>query len=334
MGQIIIPLANITGNLQLALFIYVIFQAILTCFAFSYSILYMHQRLNLNSGFAFIVFLIYAIFPLFPGSVQTISKDSMNAWLFVFFTIDFLEVIRTKGASLDSAYRFDLFMLLSWACCVTKKVSFYGVILSLFLVLLLVRKNRKKIIIMLVGGVVLMQFIWPVVMNKTDITAGGKTEMLSIPYQMTARYVKEHPDDITPEEYAVLDKMLYMGNLAERYDPVSADPVKGFAFYERFENSDYADYIKVWVSQGLRHPGSYINALLAMESGWFSWTKYYPVIDMNWHSQLNTNFFSEASTIRPEPIKTWASVYQRLLDKLYEIPVVGLLFTYGLYAVL
>ncbi len=334
MGWLIIPLANLIGNLQVAMFVYVIIQAILTCLAFSYSLLYAHRKLKIGSGLAFIFLLIYAIHPILPGSVQTISKDSLNAWIFVFFTVSFLEVIRTKGESLDSAYRFDLLILLSWACCVTKKVSFYVVILSLLLALLVIRRNRKKIIVMLVVGVALMQFIWPAVMNMTGITSGGKTEMLSLPYQMTARYVKEHPDDVSPEEYAVLDKMLSMGSLADRYDPVSADPVKGFAFYERFEGSDYTDYIKVWVSQGLRHQGSYINALLAMESGWFSWTKYYPVIDMNWHSQLNTNFFSEASTIRPEPIKTWASVYQRLLDKLYEIPVVGLLFTYGLYAVL
>lgn len=334
MGQLIVPLANATGNLQIAFFVYVILQSMVTCLGLAYSLTYMYQKLKVGSGFVFIAFLIYSFLPIFPGSVQMIGKDSLNSWIFVFFTISFTEIVRTRGEILDSAYERDLFILLAWASCVTKKVSFYVVLLSMLLLIAVVKKNRKKIGVILLCGVLLMQVAWPRIMSATGIVPGGKTEMLSLPYQMTARYVKEHPDDISEEEYAVIDKMLYMNSLADRYDPVSADPVKGFAFYERFETSDYVDYIKVWAAQGMRHPMTYVNAVLAMESGWFSWTKYYPVMDMSWHSQLNKSFFSEDSTVRPERTGKIAREYQGLLDKLYETPVVGFLFTYGLYSAL
>ena len=39
------------------------------------------------------------------------------------------------------------------------------------------------------------------------------------------RQHEKNPDDITDDEYAVIDKMLFIGSLADRYDPVSADPV-------------------------------------------------------------------------------------------------------------
>ena len=55
---------------------------------------------------------------------------------------------------------------------------------------------------------------------------------------------------------------------------------------------------------------------------------------MSWHNQLNPNIFSEASTVRPELTGKLAVGYQGLLDKLHGIPVVGLPFTYGLYAAL
>ena len=112
----------------------------------------------------------------------------------------------------------------------------------------------------ILGSILLFMVAWPWTMKFTGIVPGGKREMLSIPFQMTARYVKEHPDDITEEESEVIDKMLYMETLAERYDPVSADPVKGFAFYEIHNTPDYLDYIRVWFRQGCRHPGSYVNA--------------------------------------------------------------------------
>ena len=334
MGWLIVPIANAIDNLQIAFFIYVLLQSFITCLALSCSLIYMQKKLQTGSGFIFAAFLIYSLLPVFPGSAQMIAKDSLNAWIFVFFTIFFVEIVRTKGESIGSAYQRNQFIIAAFALCATKKVSFYVVAISLFLLLLVIRKNRKTVGVILIAGVILFQAAWPMIMSAAGITSGGKTEMLSLPFQMTARYVKEHPDDIREDEYMVIDKMLYMDGLADRYDPVSADPVKGYAFYERFEGKDYVEYIKVWAAQGLRHPDSYWNALLAMESGWFSWTKYYPLMDMNWHSQLNPGFFSEASTVRPEKIGQLASGYQKLLDTLYKIPVIGVLFTYGLYAAL
>ena len=246
----------------------------------------------------------------------------------------FMELVRTGGTSLHSRSNYEALILTVWAMCAAKKVGIYVAVISLLLVLPAIRRNRKKIELLIMGSILLFMVAWPWTMKFTGIVPGGKREMLSIPFQMTARYVKEHPDDITEEESEVIDKMLYMETLAERYDPVSADPVKGFAFYEIHNTPDYLDYIRVWFRQGCRHPGSYVNAFFAMESGWFSWTKYYPLLNMDWHSQLNTTVFSEASTVRPPVIKGLAEDFQKMLDDLYENPLLRLIFTYAFYAAL
>ena len=44
----------------------------------------------------------------------------------------------------------------------------------------------------------------------------------------------------------------------EVYDPLFADPVKGYT--QMAESSDYKDYIIVWLKQGLRHPMTYIDS--------------------------------------------------------------------------
>lgn len=334
MGVTMIPLASATGNLQIAFFIYVLLQAFITCLAFSYTLVYMYRTLKVGTGFTMVCFLIYSLLPLFPSSAQLISKDSLTAWIFVFFTVMFMEMVRTGGASLDSRSNYEVLILTVWAMCATKKVGIYVAVISLLFVLPAIRRNRKKIELLIMGSILLFMVAWPWTMKFTGIVPGGRREMLSIPFQMTARYVKEHPDDITEEESEVIDKMLYMETLAERYDPVSADPVKGFAFYEIHNTSEYLDYIRVWFRQGCRHPGSYVNAFFAMESGWFSWTKYYPLLNMDWHSQLNTTVFSEASTVRPPVIKGLADDFQKMLDDLYENPLIRLIFTYAFYAAL
>ena len=334
MGAFIIPLASKVGNLQISLFIFVLLQAFFTCLAFAYSLVYMWRTLRVGNVFTFICFAVYCLLPLYPASVQVISKDAMSAWIFVFFTVFFIELIRTKGKSLDIEINRYMLVLCCWAYCATKKVGIYVVVISLIAAGITIAKHKKRVLLYAGALIMLFNIIWPMVMGHFGIIGGGKTEMLSLPFQMTARCVKEYPDDITPEEYASIDRILYIRDLPIRYDPTSADPVKGFAFYERFTNEEYAAYIKTWVKQGLRHPDSYVNAVLAMESGWFSWTEYVPLLNMDWHGQLNTQIFSEESTVRPEGIRQAADLYQKLLDRLYKIPILGLLFTYGLYAAL
>ena len=95
-----------------------------------------------------------------------------------------------------------------------------------------------------------MNIIMPVVNNAFQIIPGGKQEMLSLPFQMTARYVKNYEDEITEEEYIVLDKVLTMEDLVDRYDPINADPVKDY--YQKGEDSDYVEYIKVWFKTGFK----------------------------------------------------------------------------------
>ena len=46
MGLLIIPIVELTGNWHIAIFIYVLFQALLTSLAFSYSILYIRKNLD------------------------------------------------------------------------------------------------------------------------------------------------------------------------------------------------------------------------------------------------------------------------------------------------
>ena len=334
MGGVIIPLTTITGNLQAAFFIYVLVQSFLTCLAFSYTLTYMHDKLRVGTGFTLTAFLIYCILPIFPASSQVIGKDSLAAWIFVYFTVFIIEIVRTGGEWLNTGFNCCIFLAVLWLCCATKKVGVYVTVLTLAVLAFTVSKHRDRILACAAVIFLIFNVLWPRIMTAAGITSGGKTEMLSIPFQMTARYVKENPDDITKEEYKAIDNILYISSLPDRYDPVSADPVKGFASYERFQTSDYVNYIKAWVSQGKRHPDSYINALLAQESGWFSRTEYIPLLNMDWHSQLNTQIFSEEVTVRPEQIKTAADRYQKMIDRLYRIPAAGILFTYGFYAAL
>ena len=119
-----------------------------------------------------------------------------------------------------------------------------------------------------------------VVMPALDITPGSRREMLSIPFQQTARFVQKHDganagieggtDDglVSEEERRVIDRVLGYGTLASRYDPDKSDAVKN-GFNEDATTQDLAAYFAVWAKMFLRDPESYISAVVNNYYGYF-----------------------------------------------------------------
>lgn len=91
--------------------------------------------------------------------------------------------------------------------------------------------------------------------------------MLSVPFQQTARYLREYPDDVTASEKKAINRILDYDVLAEKYNPELSDPVK-ITFRFRDNDDDpkldgyMKDYFKAWFAMLRRHPGVYIQATL------------------------------------------------------------------------
>ena len=129
-----------------------------------------------------------------------------------------------------------------------------------------------------------------VFMPAHDITPGSKREMLSIPFQQTARFVQKHDglnsgvqpvvkDDgtveeptsdglVTQHEREVIDRVLVYGNLGRRYNPDKSDAVKN-CFNEDASDADIKEYFKVWAEMFHKDPESYISALINNYYGYF-----------------------------------------------------------------
>ena len=186
----------------------------------------------------------------------------------------------------------------------------------------------KNISIIIASLVIFTFLIQPILFKKFDIKPGGKQEKYSMLFQQTARYVKEHPKDVTKEEEDILRRVFNYDTLSESYNPINADLVKGYS--QKGKDEDYIKYIKVWLKQGFKHPGSYIKATGAMLSGSFSLSKYKPLMDMSWHDQLNSSVIDEDSTIRIEGFKKTSEFISSLYDKLF----IGKIFSYGFWVTL
>ena len=330
MGSIIIPVAKLTGAWHVAIFLYVLLQSLFTSLAFAYSIIYIYRKLMIGRVVTVLILAFYCVMPMYAASVQTVSKDALFSWIYVFFFIFFIEVVRTNGQVLQEKSFFLKFLLFIILCILTKKVGFYVIGGSLFILLVSRLINKKRIAISFGVALFMMVAFLPVSRSILGVHSGGMQEMFSIPFQQTARYVKNHPNEISPTEKEVIGKVLIFNDLPKRYNPIFADPVKGYS--QRGSKTDYFNYLRVWAVQGLRHPGTYVDAFNAMASGWFSFHEYKPLMNMGWHSQLNPKKIPEWVPER-NPFSKWtATTYEKAYDMIYSNPFFMLLLSYGLYA--
>ncbi len=133
-----------------------------------------------------------------------------------------------------------------------------------------------------VACIALGSYLWfsNVFMPEHGISPGSRREVLSIPFQMTARFVQKHDgahsgvkngtDDglVTKEEREVIDRVLNYSTLGKRYDPNKSDDVKsGFNEYASKANLDA--YFEVWVEMFWKDPECYVSALVNNYYGYF-----------------------------------------------------------------
>lgn len=122
-----------------------------------------------------------------------------------------------------------------------------------------------------------------VVYPALAITPSSRREALSIPMQQVARFMRDRPDAVQPEDLRAIDRVLDAPSLARLYDPSKSDPVKA-TYKEQASSDDLSAFWQTWARLFARDPGCFISATAANYYGYF-----YPAHAMSWSY---TSYFS------------------------------------------
>lgn len=273
-----IILGRSIGSDNFGLFIYSMIQIGILSATLSYTIKYL-KKVNISLKVRVILLMIYSIVPMFPFYAMSAVKDTIYTSfmiLYVIFLYDFITFNKEKKiTNINVIYIILLLFLIS----LFRNNGIYVVLLSFPFIIGYSKKNRMKTLAILAIFVSLTTCYSKVILPYFKITNGSIREMLSIPFQQTARYVKYHGDEISEEDKKAIDKILTYDTLVERYDPELSDPVKNK--YNKYATSDdLKEYFKVWYKGLLKHPGTYIEATINNVYGYFypnsiKWYTYY-----------------------------------------------------------
>ena len=202
-----------------------------------------------------------------------------------------------------------------------------GLILLSFPFTLIVKKGSRKKIALLCLLVITFSFSYSKVLNILEIPNTSIREILSVPFQQTARYVKYHGDEVTEHERKVIDTILTYDTLSSRYNPIFSDPVKN-EFNKYATDEELLNYFDVWFKMFFKHPLTYINATISNIYGYFypatyDWYVYTKLNEKLPEAGYDYHFISELEPLR-DFIRGYSTVFK-------YIPVIKLTVNCGFY---
>jgi hypothetical protein len=251
-------------------------------------------------------------------------KDTLFCAAILWFVVELVGILLDTKVFLENKMRVISFIVSAILVTILRNNGIYVISISLFVLILFLIKNKVGIkniislgILPLVGFLLLSNLL----IFATDASKTTSKEMLSIPFQQTARYLSEYEKEITKEEEQALEGVFMdVSLLKEQYDPNISDPIKNL-YREEATQEEIMEYAKAWISMGLRHPGIYVEAFLNHSYGWFdpgsnNWIRY----------QGRMSIFTT-----PEYLGTPDKALYYVYNFLNRLPVIGLLENVGIF---
>lgn len=275
-------LGHALGSYSYGLFLIVLLIEVATALGFALVIAYL-ARLGLPTRARWLLTAAVAVFPVFFTTPSVLSKDSFAGVFWIPFLVVFTEALRTRVRVLMRPWVGIGTLVLMIPLILAQRPNFYLVMLCVVVLLLVsARGTRWRLIAGSAVVVVITNILWPmVVLPAWHVKPGSLTDMLTIPVQQTARTVKEHGSSLPASERRAINAVLRYDGLAKAYVPTRSDNVKG-RWNGKATRSEELAYLKVWLVEGFRYPGTYAAATINNTFEYFT-----PVTPIDFQNNLN-----------------------------------------------
>lgn len=262
-----LSLGRFLVNDNFGLFLYTLIQSLIYSSVLAYTIKYMSNN-GIKSKNRLIVLGMYLIIPMYLLYSMSAVKDTLYTAFMLLFILKVFDIIKNyKKNNLSYKYIAVLYFIMLFIG-LFRHNGVYVIALTIFVLIFYARKNALKILISFFAFFVSIYAFDKVLIPYLGISDGSAREMLSVPFQQTARLVSEKPDFYDEEDIKIIDYILKYETLASRYNPDLADPVKN-EYNKNTNKEDLKDYFYVWFKGLKKHPDIYVDATLNNTYGFF-----------------------------------------------------------------
>ena len=206
----------------------------------------------------------YALEPLFGAYAITLWKDPLYSALLLLLSIQLYTALRS--GSIDRR-GFIRMLLTALGAAFFRNNGIYVVIVSAAALAIALKKQRK-VVVSAFAGIIAFYFVITSVGYKAWGIKQEFVESVGIPIQQM--YAVVYYDGNISEADGEYAYRLMQGRWLERYRPCIVDTIKWDANFDaKFLEQTKADFIKTWISMGVKNPVIYVRAYLMETHGFW-----------------------------------------------------------------
>ena len=166
---------------------------------------------------------------------------------------------------------------------------------------------------------------------KYDVGGGSIREILSIPFQQTARVLREH--EVPQEEIDIINEVLDASVIGDAYTSHISDDVKN-TFREDVTTQEMLAYAKVWASHLIRYPSTSLDALFGMTHTIFSPTGVHDdFYDVKVMQSFNGGKWHMDEWLYTCPLSEYRMPLKWLYMLSLQLPGIGMLLNLGAHVI-
>ena len=255
----------ISGNF--AIFLYCVIQTLIFAAILTH-LFKLFAEMNVPRWLYVFTWVIIFWVPYFTNYISVVMKDTLYSYFCLLFVCEIIEISLNRGD-----YFRDIRCIFLWSVSVLGMLLFringkglvYPTIVILIVYLYISRNSIAlfvREVFFVVVPIIAANIIVVLLTNSYPVTPiRSELYIFNLPLQQTARYVKELEGEVTEEEKETIDAVWEYDKLANTYDPRVVDPVRGL-YRQSASEKEWREYLKIWLSMGMKHPGVYIAATM------------------------------------------------------------------------
>ncbi|MBQ9983304.1 MAG: hypothetical protein IJP29_01810 [Lachnospiraceae bacterium] len=257
----------IAGSDTIGYFIYTLIQTVSVASSLAYAMSFL-TKIKTAYVIRISVMLFYLVHPLFSTYAMLGTKDTIFTAFALVFCVTVAHMVHSDKEQLYGKREVILYFVSMLGCILFRKNAYHMLLVTIPFLVMVLKKNRG---ILLMSFLVLIAFqsaYTNVFLMKAQIADGSAKDTFSVPFQQTARYIRDYEDEITPEEKAAIEGVLDYNYIRDKYDPMKSDEVKKTYRNERTDE-EFVAYVKVWFQMFLKHPMCYVEATIENTYGYY-----------------------------------------------------------------
>lgn len=266
-------------------FLYTFLQTNILAATFAYALSFL-TKLKTAYFVRVSILAFYVIHPIFFTYAILGTKDTYFTCLVMIWLITVSKMVYDRKGEGISKKDLIIYFASLIGCVLFRKNAYYMLLVSIPFLFVVIKRMRKVMLVSLIVVIAVQTLYIDVFLKVTEIADGSAKDMFSIPFMQTARYIRDHEEDITAEEKAAIEGVLDYDHIKEKYFPLKSDSVK-YTYKNERTDEEFQAYVKAWFEMFLKHPICYVEATVENTYGYYCFLEE-PV--KNWHySQITSN---------------------------------------------